>query len=152
MKKAISLAVGAAAMVVLSGCNMTGIPGTGSSVDIDDLFSGYKISGWDSSIGKNVDLCFKGSGYVYGRGAEYFDGTYTIRDGVTIVFSDATDGGSYTLPTDTGLIEKNVQYEFGGLTNNILVDTIATSTTLNDCRVDAAKNLRVLSSPSNSMY
>ncbi len=142
MKKILSLALGVAAVLALSGCS--GDTGIGStSVIIDDLSYGYKISGYDSIKEKSVDLCFNGNDYVYGRGSEYFYGTFYI-DYDDIVFNDHTDGGSYRLSTG-GEIAEGYTYYFNGINDNIQVESISRSYSVNDCKV-YGKSMRTASS------
>ena len=134
MKKIILLALAGVAMVGLGGCNVSDITGGESTVQVytDNLYKGYRVSGYDSTIGKDTDLCFDGNNYVYGRGAEYFDGTYYTSGG-DIVFRDATDGGSYRLITG-GEIVKGYIYDFSGISNTIQVETIVSISSVNDCK------------------
>jgi hypothetical protein len=164
MKKIIGLAVGAVAMVALSGCQPVGNSGggihsgdgTGTSAFIytSDLKQyGFKISGRDTRAGESVDLCFDGYGnFLYGRGSTYFDGGYTIDNDEEIVFKDATDGGSYRLYTD-GEIEEGVTYDFGSTlpNHNIHVESITQSNDVNDCKVGSGKKMRVFSSIKKSI-
>jgi hypothetical protein len=150
MKKIAMLAVSAMAVFGLSGCNLEGMTEGISQVYIDNLDRGYKISGTDTTIGKDVDLCFYGDDYVYGRGSEYFDGTFSISGG-DIVFRDATDGGSYRLVTGGEIFEDDT-YDFSGLPNNIHVTEISRSYSVNDCKgygsvLRMASSLHLASSP-----
>ena len=153
MKKVISLAVGAVAMVALSGCNFTGgepglHEGEGSAfIYTTDLKNrGYKISGWDTIANKSVDLCFDGyDNFLYGRGSEYFEGHYSISGARDIVFEDTTDDGSYRLYTN-GEITEGDTYDFGATlpNNNIKVESISYSSSMSSCK-GYGKNLRKFS-------
>ncbi len=150
MKKIAMLAVSAMVVFGLSGCNLESITEGSSQVYIDNLDRGYKISGTDTTIDKDVDLCFYGSAYVYGRGSEYFDGTFSISGG-DIVFRDATDGGSYRLVTGGEIVDGDTYY-FSGLSNNIHVTKISSSHSVSDCKgigsaLRMASSLHLASSP-----
>jgi len=153
MKRVISLAIGAVAMVALNGCNPVGngsvsdSNGQRSYIYTTDLNQyGYKISGWDTLAGKQTDLCFDGNGhFVYGRGNEYFDGTYQIKNASDIAFKDNTDGGSYILYTN-GEIDEGNTYDFGNTlpNNNIRVDSITATSNISLCK-GLGKKMRVFS-------
>ena len=150
MKKMIALVIAGVAMIGLSGCNITNFDGNPSNDTIgqvynDELSLGYKISGTDTTIGEKADFCFYGNSYVYGRGDEYFEGTFSISGG-DIVFKDQTDGGAYRLETN-GEIIRGYTYYFGTtLSNNINVTTIARSHSVSDCKVEYGKGMRMASS------
>ena len=161
MKKIIGLALGAVAMVALSGCNTTGTgngPINGSNgqrayIYTTDLeTNGYKISGWDTRSNESVDLCFDGyENYVYGRGNTYYEGTYSIKDDSDIVFRDTTDGGSYRLYTN-GEITEGYTYDFGNTLpqHDVRVDSIAATSNINLCK-SSGKRLRVFSTIKKSI-
>ena len=164
MKTITGLAVGAMAMVVLSGCQ----PADGSDGDIhsgdgadagafiytSDLKQyGFKISGRDTSANESVDLCLDGYGnFVYGRGSTYFEGSYTIDNDEEIAFRDSTDGGSYRLYTD-GEIEEGLTYDFGDTlpNHNISVENITKSNDVNDCTVGSGRQMRTFSAIKKSI-
>ncbi len=129
MKHMRYLVWGAIAVLALSGCKVP--TPTVSTVNIYDLNAGYKISGRDTIKNEDVDLCFKGSSYGYGRGNTYFYGSFSISD-ADIVLIDHTDGGSYRLVTD-GEIEEGSTYFFSGINDNIVVDSISESRSISDC-------------------
>ena len=95
MNKIIGLALGAVAMVALSGCNTTGTrPGGGwdgsgsaggtshNSVDIRYLKNGYIVRGYDYKNGRNVEFDFCGGNYDYYRqNASTQSGTFKLHDG-----------------------------------------------------------------------
>jgi hypothetical protein len=143
MKKITALLIAGAAMGMLSGCKGLVLGGVGQ-VYIDELFNGYKISGRDTIKGVDVDLCYNGGSYVYGRGTEYFEGTFYVDD-TDVVFRDATDGGSYRLNTD-GEIQEGLTYYFTGISDNIVVESISTSSSVSDCRSAATGLKRTASS------
>ena len=130
MRKVFGFITAGFAVLILSGCNPVGDISK-ATVYLDELGNGYKISGSDTVIHKEVDLCFYGDDYTYGRGSKYFDGTYSI-DYSDIVFRDHTDGGSYRLLT-TGEITEGYTYNFKGLNNNIKVEKITRSYNVQDC-------------------
>jgi len=153
MKRVIGLAIGAVAIVALSGCNPVNNPYHQNEEGRAYIYTsnlengqGFKISGWDTKANKSVDLCFDGyNNFVYGRGGTYYEGSYAIDDARDIVFKDSTDGGSYILYTDGEIIE-GITYNFGSTLphNNIKVDTINYSNNISSCGSDG-KKLRTFS-------
>ena len=143
MKKMSGLAIAGIVMVLLNGCNVADTVSGTAHVYNDDLESGYMISGYDTIIEKDVDLCFYGDDYVYGRSSEYFDGTFGLSGG-DIVFRDATDGGSYRLNTGGEIIE-GYTYYFTGINNDIKVNSIKRSYSVQDCK-GYGKTMRMASS------
>jgi len=132
MKKAISLAVGAAAMVVLSGCNMVnngdGGGGNGeevSKVDILDLYKGYVVEGRDQND-KSIEFDFCHDRYVlYHDGADFY-GTFKITDSDYRVsmFQGDPKTASYRIDTMDGQILENHKYDVKFNGYDILVDSI----------------------------
>jgi len=125
MKKMIGLAVGAVAMVVLSGCQPSNGGSTVNKVDILDLTDGYVIEGTDQD-NKDVELDFCGNRYVlYHDGAD-FSGTFSIGDSDYRInmFQKSPTTGSYRIDTDNGFLWKNSTYEIKYNGYDISIDTI----------------------------
>ena len=116
MKKVISLAVGAVAMVALSGCNPDSVI---NKIDVQDLKDGYGIAG-DGSRGKRVAIEFCQSSYEYYRGGNYIEaGTFNIVNGAIqlskVDMHPNGGGSSYAIETDTGYFVRGDAYEVAGV-------------------------------------
>jgi len=92
-----------------------------------DLDDGYSLEGYSDS-GELVILEYCHGTYNYYRDADYFYGDFDTS-GLTINMYDS-DGGSYVIDTDDGMINLGVNYYIFDVDSDITVDTIAP---LTDC-------------------
>lgn len=128
MKKIIGLTLGAAAMVVLNGCNGAG--GVVNKLDIRDLHKGYAIAG-DNSKGQKVAIEFCGQGYDYYRGGSHVEGGIfkIVKGKIELSKVDMypeKGGSSYAIETDTGYFVRGDAYEVAGVETIDPVDDIYT--------------------------
>jgi len=133
MKKIILLALAGVAMVGLSGCNIEGLHGNTSKVDINDLATnGYAIYA-DGSKGKQVviDFCTDNH-YFYSRGGvQVEDGDYYISNGeITISMNATSNTGSTRIDTDDGYLHTGRTYQVVGI-ENIAIYEISNNPTCN---------------------
>jgi len=97
------------------------------SIDIMDLDNGYSLEGY-SDNGELVILEYCHGTYNYYRDSDYFYGDFDTNN-LTINMYDS-DGGSYVIDTDDGVIDIGVNYYIFDINSDITVDTIAP---LDDC-------------------
>jgi len=141
MKKIFLVTLLSSMLLILSGCGSSGNdappvveqppveeplpPEELNSVDLYDLDAGYSIGGYNN-MGELVVLEYCKGEYVYYRDSEFFNGNFDIsNNGATINMYDS-DGGSYVIDTENGLIEVGYSYYIFDINNDISVEAIET--------------------------
>jgi hypothetical protein len=125
MKKSfVSMMLGVAAMVALSGCDPTGLGTLGTreknSVKTLDLANGYGLSG-PNGRGGSVTIEFCNGGYDYYRNGVFVESGYVRLVDGTAYLSKVDfhpSSGSYAIETDDAAFHKGDFYEIAGVRDN----------------------------------